>query len=218
MKILVVGFPRSGTSLTNRIFSANPDVSKMFFEQWMLKRGKTKKDLIKKFPVFKKTCGEKVIWAKRVTGKIGRTTETIVDYCKKWNKWFREEARIVQIVRHPYDSLNSLVISKKRFPRGPVFKNNYYEYRHYALQFFKGIYELDNCFTIKYEDLVSNPKYNIKRMYKHCNINSDYIFKEKMKDGRIFNYEHKDFLFEYNKKLKEIIDLLNTFEGVKYNC
>jgi hypothetical protein len=217
MKILVVGFPRSGTSLTNRIFSKHPEVQKMFFEQWMLRRGKNRKDLQNNFPVFRGTCGEKVIWAKRVTGKIGRTTESIVDYCKKWNKWFGKEARIIQIVRHPYDSLNSLVISKKRFPRGPVFKRNYYEYRNYALKFFKGIHDLNNCFTIKYEDLVSNPEYNIRRMYEHCNINSEFKFEEKMKKNRILNYKEKDFLFEYNEKLKEIIDLLNTFEGEKYN-
>jgi hypothetical protein len=216
MKILVVGFPRSGTSMTNRIFASNPDVKKMFFEKWMLKRGETKQELMQKHPVFNNTCGEKVIWAKRVTGKIGTSNESIVDYCHKWNRFFGKEARIIQIVRHPYDSLNSLVISKKRFPRGPVFKANYHEYQNYALQFFKGIHEIDNCFTIKYEDLITNPEVNIRRMYEHCNINPDHKIREKMKVGRVFNYKEKDFLFEYNDKLKEIIDLLNTFEGVKY--
>ena len=216
MKILVVGFPRSGTSLTNRIFASNPDVKKMFFEKWMLKRGNTKRELINKHPIFKHTCGEKVIWAKRVTGKIGTSHESIVDYCHKWNRLFGDEARIIQIVRHPYDSLNSLVISKKRFPRGPVFRANYREYRNYALDFFRGIYETNNCLTIKYEDLITNPDVMIRCMYEYCNINSEHKIKEKMKNGRVFNYKSKDFLFEYNEKLREIIDLLNTFEGVKY--
>ena len=216
MKILVVGFPRSGTTLTYRIFSKHPEVKKMFFERWMLKRGNNKKELQTNFPVFKNTCGEKVIWAKRVTGKIGNTKETIVDYCNKWNRWFGDEARIIQLIRHPYDSLNSLVISKKRFPRGPVFKRNYHEYLNYSIDFFKGIGNIDNCYTIKYEDLVSDSAHNIKCMYDHCNINSDYQYTEYMKKDRVFNYEKHGFLFEYDNKLKGIIDMLNTFKGVKY--
>ena len=38
MKILIIGFPRSGTSLMHRIIKSHPEVKKMFFETNMLKR------------------------------------------------------------------------------------------------------------------------------------------------------------------------------------
>jgi len=216
MKILVVGFPRSGTSLTCRIFAKHPEVKRMLFEKWALKQGSTKKELIKKYPMFKSTCGEKVIWEKRVTGKIGKTTESIVDYCLKWNDWFQDEARIVQIIRHPFDSLNSLVISKKRFPRGPSFNTIYPEYLKYAGLFVSWISDIPNCMTIKYETLVAKPDQTIRKMYKHCSIDPNHKHPEQMKSKRIFNYKEKDFLFKYTDKLEVIIDSFNKIEGVKY--
>lgn len=216
MKILVVGFPRSGTSLTHRIFKNNPDVKSMFFEKWLLRNVKTKKQLLEKHPVFKYTCGEKVINAKRVIGKIGTSNFTIVDYCMQWNDWFGDEAKIIQLVRHPCDSLNSLVISKKRHPRGPAFGNVYREYLNYIPQFADDIFNISNCLTVKYENLLSNPKKVIKDMYAHCNINSDFIFQEKIKVGRAFNYKHKDLLFEYNPMLEKAIEVFNQVEGPTY--
>ena len=217
MKILIVGFPRSGTTLTHRIFNGHPDVKEMRFEKWTLKQAKNKEELIKKFPLFSFTSGEKVIWEKRIIGKKGKTTDTIADYCKKWNDWFQDEARIVQIIRHPFDSLNSLVISKKRFPRGPAFSSIYPQYLECAEKFIREINEFPNTMTIKYETLVTEPEKTIKQLYKHCNINSKHAHPERMKKARIFNYKNKNFLFKYNKKLENIIDSFNKIEGVQYN-
>jgi len=217
MKILVVGFPRSGTSLSHRIFAKHPEVKGMLFEKWVLKQGATKKELIRKYPMFKYTCGEKVIWEKRVTGKIGKTDQNIIDYCLKWNEWFKDEARIIQIIRHPFDSLNSLVLSKKRFPRGPSFKTIYPEYLNNASRFINGIKSIPNCMTIKYENLISKPEKMIKKMYKYCNIDTNHKHPEVMKKGRIFNYKDKEFLFEYDDRLQNIIDKLNEIEGMIYH-
>jgi len=217
MKILVVGFPRSGTSLTHRIFAKHPAVKGMLFEKWALKQASNINELIKSNPMFKTTCGEKIIWEKRVTGKIGKTNENIIDYCLKWNDWFKDEAKIVQIIRHPFDSLNSLVILKKRFPRGPLFGTVYPEYLNNAVRFTNGIKSISNCMTIKYETLISNPDKTIKRLYKHCNIDPNHKHKEAMKVRRIFNHKKKDFLFKYDDRLQIIIDTFNEVEGVEYH-
>jgi len=216
MKILVVGFPRSGTSLTHRIVNSNPDVKNMLFEKWLLIQAKTKQQLVEKYPFLNFTSGEKVIIEKRVIGKIGKSNFNIIDYCLQWNDWFGKEAKIIQLVRHPCDSLNSLVLSKKRFPRGPSFKTVYHEYLTYIPNFINDIYNMPNCLTVKYEQLLATPKQVIKNIYTHCNINSDYTYKEKIKKGRAFNYKHKDLLFDYNPKLEEAIKVFNQFDGPTY--
>ena len=220
MRILVVGFPRSGTSLTYRIFEKHPEVQRMFFEKWIIKKSKTKKEFYDRFPMFrneKLTYGEKVICEKRVTGKIGKTNQTIVDYCLKWNDWFGEDACIVQIVRYPIDALNSLVLSKRRFPRGPVFNLVYQEYLKYIPNYMVEILQIKNCKTIKYEDLLLEPKKIVRELYKHCNLDPKHQFKERIKREKAFKYlEHNKMLFKYDKRLKKIMETLNTIPGAKY--
>ena len=111
MKILVIGFPRSGTTMMQRIIRQHPDVKKVFFETNLMKLIGTEKEnlLNKKFPQGK-NIGEKVIYEKEVMGKATNDAPTPVDYCKMWNKGFKNEARIIQIIRHPYDVWNSLLI------------------------------------------------------------------------------------------------------------
>ena len=43
MKILIISFPRSGTTLTQRIIKSHPDVQNMFFETNHLKKIGVKK-------------------------------------------------------------------------------------------------------------------------------------------------------------------------------
>lgn len=210
MKILVVGFPRSGTTLTYRIFKTHPQVSKMIFEQRILMN----KRLMSSFTPGK-ICGEKVIYAKRVMGKIGKSKYNIVNYCNDWNNTFKDEARIIQIVRYPLDSLNSLVISKKRHPRGPSASKVYQEYLKYIPQYTLGISALNNCLTIKYEDLVMNPDEVIPNLYKHCDLKV-VKFKEKMKIKRVFNHKEKDFLLTWDDRLKNVVNIFNTLPGIKY--
>jgi hypothetical protein len=210
MKILVVGFPRSGTTLTYRIFETHPQVEEMNFEKYIL----LNKSLMKSFTAGI-ICGGKVTYEKRVLGKIGKSTYTIVDYCQDWNKLFKDEARIVQIIRHPLDSLNSLVISKKRFKRGPSAARVYKEYLNYMATYTLDIDSLYNCLTIKYENLITNPEKIIKKLYEHCGLDP-IKFKEKMKTKRVFNYKHKDFLLEWDDRLEEVIDSFNLIKGIKY--
>ena len=219
-RILVVGVPRSGTSLTYRIFSKHPQVHKMLFEKWALNRTSTKSEAIKRHPFLGRrgACGEKVINIKRVVGKIGLSNRTIVDYCKKWNSYFGDDSRIIHLVRHPYDCLNSLVKSKKRFPRGPVFESAYQEYLNYIPHFAQEIARLPHCLTIKYESLLTDPD-SIRKLYSYCELDPSYKFKEGIKVGRAFNYKYKvdQLLFEYNPKLEKVIEVFNKFGGPKYD-
>lgn len=218
MKILVVGFPRSGTSLTYRIFEKHPQVKRMFFEKWVIKKSKTKEEFYNRFPIFSGgICGEKVICEKRVTGKIGKTNQTMVDYCLKWNDWFGKEAKIVQIIRYPFDALNSLVMSKNRFKRGPMFNLVYQEYLKFIPDYMVEISKIHNCKTIQYENLIEKPDETIKSLYKHCGLDPNFKFQEGIRKDRAYKFLRNDkLLFEYDDRIEGIINKLNKIKGVKF--
>jgi len=218
-RILLVGFPRSGTSFSRSILLNHPEVNAMLFEKWILNKCETLEDVIKKHPFFAKdrACGGKVIYAKRVIGKIGKSNQTIVDYCKKWNRIFGDDAKIVQIVRHPYDSLNSLVLSKRRFPRGAVFKSVYREYLRYIPKYTLDIAAIHNCFTYKYEDLVFNHEETLKKILEHCNLSTDYKYPKAIKmDSALSHQKNKKLLFKYHDRLEDAVEKFNLLDGMKY--
>ena len=221
-RILLVGFPRSGTTFSRSVLLNHPEVNVFLFEKWILNKCETAVDVLKKYPPFikdnKRACGVKVIYAKRVIGKKGRSTQTIVDYCKKWNWIFGDNAKIVQIVRHPYDSLNSLVLSKKRFPRGPVFNAVYQEYLKFIPDYTLQIDALPNCFTYKYEDLVLNHEETLKKILEHCELNTNYKYKKRIKyDSALAHQKNKKLLFKYDKRLEDAAKKFNQIDGIKYD-
>lgn len=218
-RILVVGFPRSGTTLTRSIVLNHPQVGTILFERWVLNKCKNLKDVYKKHPFFarEKPCGAKVIYAKRVIGKIGRSNQNIVDYCKKWERFFGNDSKIVQIVRHPYDSLNSLVLSKRRTPLGPVFGSVYREYLDYIPKYTLGIAELPTCYTFKYEDLLLDHERVLKEICEHCGLSTDYRYPKRIKTEKAFNHKvNKKLLFKFDDKLQDVVNAFNQLDGVKY--
>ncbi len=220
-RILVVGVPRSGTTFARSIFLNHPEVGIFLFEKWILNKCETLEDVEKKHTFFRnqeKACGGKVINVKQVIGKIGRSKQTIVNYCEKWNRIFEDQSRIIQVVRHPYDCLNSLVLSKKRTPRGALFESVYEQYLEYIPDYTLQIAALPNCFTYKYEDMVLNHKETLKKMMEFCGLDSSYKYtKRKVKKGRAFNYKKmKHMRFERDKRLKDAIQKFNKLGGIKY--
>ena len=219
-RILLVGFPRSGTTFSRSIFLNHPEVGMFLFEKWILNKCETLQDVEKKHPFFKnqdKACGGKVIYAKKVIGKIGRSTQTIVDYCEKWNRLFGEQSKIVQIVRHPYDSLNSLVLSKKRTPRGPIFGSVMEQYLTYIPDYTLQMAALPNVFTYKYEDLVLNHEETLKKILEHCGLSTKYKYSKRVKTEKALNHQrNKKLLFKYDPRLETAVEKFNSLPGMKY--
>lgn len=219
-RILLVGFPRSGTTFSHKIFKSHPEVGIFQFEKWQLNKCETLSEVEKKHPFFKdqsKACGGKVIYAKKVIGKIHKSTQTIVDYCEKWNNFFGDQSRIVQIVRHPYDSLNSLVLSKKRTPRGPIFESVYEQYLQYIPDYTLQIAALPNTFTYKYEDLVLNHEETLKKILEHCELDTNYTYSNRVKTEKALNHQrNKKLLFKYDPRLEDAVEKFNTLPGYKY--
>ena len=233
MKILVIGFPRSGTTLMYRIIKQHPEMKLMLFETNKMKNIGTQfeKQVDKIFPKGK-NAGEKVIYEREIMGKLGSNSPSAVDYCKLWNNKFKEESIIIQIIRHPYDVWNSLLIKKyiSRNKTNAIIKMQK-KYFQYIPKYFERIAKFENCLTVKYEDLVLNSEVIIPKIYKHCGFEKiNFSRNEQMRKGRVFSYKNKgfrihddrlinikdDFMEVMKVNIEECLKVLNKFQGVKY--
>jgi len=172
MKILVVGYQRSGTTLLRRLIGIHPDVVGIIHEKRILKSGKTKKDILKFVNKFSDKYNEKNNWGEKVPF-YGNAS--IVTYCKKWIDIFGKESRIVHIVRHPLD----VAISNVKMTRSPARSVDK------AVDLYNKIYprilenmESDEVFknkmiVISFETLVQKPKESLTKILKFCNLKAD---------------------------------------------
>jgi hypothetical protein len=213
MKVQVMAFPRSGTTLTCRTFRRHKDMEAMFFEKILLlpKRNRTKKDLIRKYPVFApgRNCGEKNIYGKAHFGKtpMRPTDLTPIQYCRKWNKFFGKEARLVQIVRHPYDVWNSMILKlfiRRGWEAGIIKRMK--SYFDFFPKYVNEMQKFPNCLSIKYEQFILHPDKTLKTLYSFCNLDTSNIQYEPMKISKVFWYKTKGFEVDTNKKVMKYRD------------
>ncbi len=231
MHILIIGFPRSGTSLTLRIFKRHPQIEKAYFETKLLRKFPVKKRLLNLYKPFGKgrNCAEKIIYEGIKFGS--RTNDTPIVYCDRWNQFFGSEAKIIQVMRHPRDVWNSILIKlylKRHWEHKIIRKLN--DYFDCVGKYFTEIDQYENSLTIKYEDLILENKKIIKKIYKFCDLDF-YDFQETMKIKKVFWYKEigmridtddrlkkyrKEFNEVFYRRLPETIEILNKFPGVKY--
>ena len=231
MKALIIGWPRSGTSLTLRIFKGHPQVEQTFFETKLLRKQPIKKRLVNLYKPFGKgrNCAEKIIYEGPKFGS--KTKDTPQMYAERWNTFFGNEAKIIQIIRHPKDVWNSLLLKlyiKRHWEHLILIKLE--QYFDSFVTTLNDIEQHENCLTIKYEDLILNSNKMINNIYKFCELEA-FDYSEKMKIKKAFLHKEigmridtDERLVKYRKKfnkifydrLPEMIDKLNQFPGVKY--
>jgi len=231
MKALIISFPRSGTSLTLRLFKQHPQIERVYFESKLLRKFPEKKRLVNLYKSFGigRNCAEKIIYEGVKFGS--KSQDTPIVYCDRWNKFFKKEARIIQIMRHPCDIWNSLLIKlylKRHWEHMITLKLN--DYFDCIGKYFTEIDKYENSLTMKYEDLILDSKTNIQKIYNFCDL-KPYKYKEAMKIKKVFWYKEigmridtddrfKKYRKEFNeifyRRLPETIEILNRFPGVKY--
>jgi hypothetical protein len=213
------------------VFKQHPQVEKTFFETKLLRKFPNKKQLIALYPPFKqgKNCAEKIIYQGLTFGE--KTQDTPVTYCDRWNKFFKQEAKIIQVMRHPRDVWNSLLLKlyiKRHWEHKIIEKLN--DYFDCIGKNFREIDKYKNSLTIKYEDLVLDNKKMTSKIYDFCEL-QPYNFKAKMKTNKVFWYKkigmridtderlrkyRNEFNEIFNKRLPKTIVELNKFPGTKY--
>lgn len=196
VKILLTGFRHSGTTMLMQLLRAHPQVGWIEFEESYIDMGKTKEWVLmmakKRVPNLKKEAwGEKIPWGTRLTDKNGQRA---INMTKKWLKFFRKEARVIQILRHPLDVLLSsggLKISQK-------------ELKH-TINSIEKVIEFMNlhnrCGVMIYENLVTNPEIRLINLFDFLQLNStekvvNKVINTKLKFGKI----NADRAYAYIKK------------------
>jgi len=222
MQILIYGFQRSGTTLLRRIVQSHPDVKKIFHEHLLLRSTdfttkKLRKDLSEfKINIKKDNWGEKVPYYKS-TKKFSPAK-----YCKKWLRTFRDNGKVIHIIRHPYDTANSVV---EKYDYIDSIKEPLEIYQKIVPAVLESLEKYDRVLNIKYEDLLLNPKKNIEKIFEFCGLDSSIDYRYYLRKISNEKYQTLDpsRVFAYKKKsektkidMGEIFDILNKIPGTVY--
>lgn len=154
------------------------------------------------------------------TGRIKSILETFPD------------ARIIYIVRHPYDAIPSFIsmFSAPWTFHSPEIAENSEQYRAWgkiAIDFYKYFAVLskeiknDHLYVVKYDDLIENPKQIVQDIYANFDLEVGKQFENNLNDflSTQRNYESKhDYSLENYGFTKEYIcnELLEVFEEYSF--
>lgn len=222
MKILIIGFQRSGTTLLRRIFQVHPQVRRICHESFLLIGFSTKKQVINyienlNIDTEKENWGEKIPYS-----SVSKKGISVVEYCRKWNEYFGDESRIIHIIRHPYDVSFSVIKKEKNINE---FNNPLASYVNYMRKSVLQIMEMPNTFTIKYEEMILRPNIIIPSLYSFCDLDSTIDFNEylsklsnrkyqKINSSRAFAYKNKEIKSKID--CTDIFKILNQIDGLRY--
>lgn len=218
MKILIIGFQRSGTTLLRRIFQVHPDVQKMFHEKFLLKICSDKKTL-ENFLINFDIDPIRDNWGEKVPFYPGARKIPAIKYCEMWKEYFGKQAKIIHIVRHPIDVANS--ITEKY---GTNFNRGLTIYKNIMPAVVPNLLKDPSVLSIKYESLLLNPEAYVQKMYKFCGLRKSNFKKrlEKLANNRYKKIDPtRAFAFREKKipkklNLQNIFDVLNEISGPEY--
>jgi hypothetical protein len=215
-KILLIGFQRGGTTLFRNIFQNHPDVQKMFHETRIL-RNLDKQ--LKKHKVDKNKCfGEKIPWASE-SGNV------VINYGTNWLKTFGNDARIIQIVRHPVDSgLSNQRLKETNEKKCWLSLDVAIKYASKSIPKVINHFRNDYRYTaIAFENLVLDPCFELIRLFNFCNIdtnkdvvnsiclNNEYRYYKNISKDKAYTYKKiknlKCEIPDYNKILNMIKEI-----------
>lgn len=220
MKILIIGFQRSGTTLTRRIVQGHPEVKRIFHEQFLLNKFPNIKNLlsyVRSLDIDPKQDN----WGEKVPFYPSAKGYPITKYCEAWNEYFGKQSRILHIVRHPLDVSFSVVNKYKANFDHPLAL-----YQRRMVKYIPKIMEMDNTFTFKYEDLLLNPEKLIPRIFWFCGVDKNADFRSYLStitDSKRYRKINKSRAFAYKKKtfktdidLTDVIKVCNRIDGPEY--
>jgi hypothetical protein len=210
VKILITGYKHSGTTMLMQLLRRHPQVGWIEMEESYIEHDKPKEWIImmakKRVPNLKeKAWGEKIPWGDR---DVDKNAKRVITFSKRWLKYFGSGARIIHILRHPYD------VSSSGLPDGNIPKNALKQIMNTVPKYIDFINNNSRAATVIYEELVSNPKKHLSHIFDFCNLKStekilNSVVNTKLKFGKInasrayaFKNENIKSEINYNKIIK----------------
>ena len=211
VKIFIVGFRHSGTTMLMQLVKAHPQVGFIENEEGFIDFDKPKNWIlmhaVKRVPNLKKYAwGEKIPWGTRKEDVDGKR---VIRLSKKWLKFFRGKARVLHIVRHPFDVALS--------GSGKIGK---IEWKYITTTVPLVIDYMNNnpkCATVVYEDLVTIPEIHLRNIFQFLSLDSSPKVIEKIIDTPLkFGKINADRAFAFkNKKINKEFDYDKLIERIE---
>ena len=211
IKIFITGFRHSGTTMLMQLIKAHPQVGWIEFEEGFIDFGKPKNWVLmhasKKVPNMKKYAwGERIPWGTR---KEDVKAERAIRMIRTWLKFFKGKARVLHIVRHPFDVAMS--------GSGKIGKKDWKFITTTVPLVIDFTNKSRNCGTVVYEDLVIRPRAHLINIFKFLGLKYDLrtvdkILNTPLKFGKI--NADRAFAFK-NKKINKQFDYSKLLERIK---
>ena len=219
-RLFVTGFQRGGTTLVRRLLHTHPQVECMIHEGRILNKSKNIEDVYRVAQNYRKWEGDiDGVWGEKVPWNSG-SGEEITSYINRWVKFFKEDARIVNIIRHPVDT--GLSNQKKGWMGTAVTVNRW---KTSMPRVIKRVKEYNHSgLNIVYENLLLNPKIVLERLFYHCDlINSEEVVNkvaeagkeelrwfDKIEPSRAFAHRFNSS-YQPNYSIEEYLDFVKEF-------
>lgn len=215
IKVLITGFKHSGTTLLHNLIKAHPQVGWIENEEGYIEYNKPVGwilEMAKKSPgdISTQVWGEKLPWGTRETDKKAARA---IQFTKRWLRYFKKDARVIHIIRHPVD------VSLSRYPF-PIYKNKIFDAKILTQcidtvpLYLSFIENKKKCATLVYEDLLINPQPHLENIFKFLKIDySKKVIKKILKTSQPID-ESRAFSFK-NKGIKTNVNYDKTLERIK---
>ena len=211
VKIFITGFRHSGTTMLHQLVKAHPQVGFIENEESYIDFDKPKNWILmqarRKVPNMKKYAwGEKIPWGTRDTDVGGKRA---IRMTKKWLKFFRGKARVLHILRHPFD----VAISGS----GKIGKKDWKFITTTVPLVIDYMNKSPKCATVVYEDLVTRPQIHLRNIFQFLSLDSSPKTVQKIIDTPLkFGRINSDRAFAFkNKKINREFDYDELIERVK---
>jgi len=212
VKLLITGYRHSGTSMLMSLLRAHPQVGWIEFEESYIEYDKPKEWILmlakKRVPnLSENVWGEKIPWGRQ----DDKDAKRVIAFSKKWLKFFGKNARILHILRHPFDVASSGTPDDYR--EDDTIKNILNDIPLYV----DFINKYSRCSTIVYEELVSKPEIYLSKIFHFLDINvTDKIISRVINTELKFGKINADRAYAHKKAgIDSGIDYDEIIKGIK---